>query len=89
MTEALEEFHRPPRSATAVAEAHGCAVQSCAVPCSPGHVACRRHWRQVPQKLRDPLIALFQRRLTNAVAFEQAQRRAAALVAHYAGLLDP
>lgn len=80
--------HRPPGSARALAEAHPCAVETCPTPCSPGHVACRRHWRQIPQSERDPLIAAFQRRLSDPVAFVLARGLTAQLASHYARLLD-
>lgn len=74
----------PPQRPEALAEAHPCAVPACRVPVSPGHVACREHWRAVPQERRDPLIAVFRQRQANPQGFEMAQVIARYLVLCYA-----
>lgn len=78
--------HRPPLRPEARAEAHPCPVPDCDVLCSPGHVACRLHWRAIPQIERDPLIRAFQRREADPVGFALAWDTARALALHYAAL---
>ena len=73
-----------PRSPAALEQAHPCSVDTCTVPCSPGHVACRRHWCAIPQLLRDPLIGAFRRRLTDPVGYALAHAEGQRLVGRYA-----
>lgn len=75
--------HRPPRRPEARAEAHPCPVPNCTVLCSPGHIACRLHWRAIPQEERDPLIVAFQRREHDPIAFALACDLARRLVLHH------
>lgn len=74
----------PPASEAAIAEAHPCAVPGCELLCSPGHVACRAHWRNVPQEDRDPLIEAFRRRTSHLALYQQACARAVTLVQQHA-----
>ena len=76
---------RPPGTPEARSEAHVCPVSTCTVLCSPGHVACREHWRAVPQALRDPLIEAFRLRERDPVAFQLACAEARRLVVRWAG----
>lgn len=77
---------RPPRTPEAIAQAHPCPVPDCPVLCSPGHIACRLHWRAIPQTERDPLIAAFRRRSADPIAYALACDTARALVLAYAQL---
>lgn len=81
-------LHMPPSSPQAVKNSHFCPVGNCRTLCSPGHVVCRRHWRQIPQAERDPLIAAFQRRLTDPIGFVLACDLCRDLAQHYARLLS-
>lgn len=83
----MNAFHGPPARAEAIAQAHDCPVPQCLALCSPGHIACRRHWRQVPQCERDPLIAAFQQRSSDPVGFGLACEQARSLIVRYAELL--
>ena len=72
MTPPVENtFHRStaPRSPAALSTAHRCAVEDCPALCSPGHVACRRHWCAIPQPLRNPLILAFRGRVIDPVGY--------------------
>lgn len=84
MTTATFHPNTGPQSPAAIEEAHPCAAYDCSALCSPGHVACRRHWCAIPQELRDPLIEAFKRRLGDPVGYRVAQADAQLLVRRYA-----
>lgn len=76
-----------PRRPEAVAEAHPCPVPHCFVLCSPGHVACPRHWTRIPRIRRSLLVPAFRRREQDPLAYECAVALAAELVIAYAETL--
>ena len=75
-----------PKSPEAKADAHDCAAPGCPVLCSPGHLACRQHWRAVPQDLRDPLIRAFKARQIDPIGFVLACDTGRRLVREHAHL---
>jgi hypothetical protein len=59
-------------SGSGVGVAHRCPVPDCPAHCSPGHVACRRHWLAIPKAHRGVLAKAFRVRTTDADVFTAA-----------------
>ena len=49
-----------------------CAVTDCPTGVSPGHIACRSHYLQIPKHLRDVLVEAFRARQSDPSTFARA-----------------
>lgn len=63
---------------------HRCPVNPCGLHVSPGHVACRMHWRCIPSHLRDPLREAFRSRTTDPARYARAVALTVELAQTYA-----